>query len=158
MDVTIRGDGLSVMTETGELRHSDRNRELVLEAAVAELAANRLDRFTVEKVSARAGVDVLAVKQMWPNAPELLTAALIAFGERGTPTRYGWPICSGPACVCRCSCTTARSTMRTVSSWWTPSSTESGPGTDMIPADRDTVKRCRQLSWWWWARGSSASP
>lgn len=79
---TVRGDGLSVMTEMGELRHADLDRERVLEAAVAELAANRIDGFTVEKVSARAGVDALAVKQMWPNAPELLTAALIAFGER----------------------------------------------------------------------------
>ena len=73
------------MTETGELRHADQDRERVLEAAVVELAANRLDGFSVEKVSARAGVDVLTVKQMWPNAPELITAALVAFGERYGP-------------------------------------------------------------------------
>jgi len=83
--VTVRGDGLSVMNETGELRPADRHREHILEAAVAELAANRLDGFTVEKVSARAGVDVLTIKQMWPNAPELLTAALIALGKRHGP-------------------------------------------------------------------------
>ena len=85
MVVAVRGDWLGVVTEMGELRDADRCRERVLKAAVVELAANRLDGFTVEKVSARAGVDELAVKQMWPNAPELITAALVAFGQRYGP-------------------------------------------------------------------------
>lgn len=54
-------------------------------AAVAELAAKNVGAFTLEGVAARAGLDVLAVKQLWPNTPELFAAALIEFGNQYMP-------------------------------------------------------------------------
>ena len=75
-----------VMTETGEPTPAgDPVRHQVLDAALAELVANHFDRFTLEKVAARAGVDVLTVRQQWPNTPELLIAALTEYGDRYVP-------------------------------------------------------------------------
>lgn len=78
-------DGCRVMTETGDLRPADAVRLQILDAALAELIANHFDGFTLEKVAARAGVEVLAVKQDWPNTPELLVAALTEYGDRYVP-------------------------------------------------------------------------
>lgn len=73
------------MTETGDLRRTVPGRQQILDAALAELATAHIDGFTLEKVAARAGVDVLAVKQLWPNTPEILVAALTEFGDRYVP-------------------------------------------------------------------------
>ena len=73
------------MTGTPDLCDADQTKEMVLYAAVAELAAQNVGAFNLEGVAARAGIDVLTVKQLWANTPELFTAALIAFGERYMP-------------------------------------------------------------------------
>lgn len=73
------------MTETGDLRRVDRERALILDTAVAELAARNLSGFSLEGVAARAGLPEIAVKQIWQNTPQLLNAALMAFGERHMP-------------------------------------------------------------------------
>ena len=73
------------MTGVPDLDDAESTREMVLYAAVAELAAKNVSSFNLEGVAARAGVDVLAIKQLWPNTPELFTAALIAFGDRYIP-------------------------------------------------------------------------
>lgn len=74
-----------VMTETGDLHPADPVRQQVLDAALAELGASHFDGFTLDKVAARAGVEVLAVKREWPNIPELLVAALTEYGDRYVP-------------------------------------------------------------------------
>ena len=73
------------MTETGDLRQVDHARALILDAALAELAARNLSGFTLEGVAARAGQPEVAIKQIWHNTPQLLNAALMAFGERHMP-------------------------------------------------------------------------
>ncbi len=61
-------------------------RQLILDAAIAQLAAARFtDDFTLEGVAERAGVDDFAVKQFWPNTPALFSATLVAWGERHMP-------------------------------------------------------------------------
>lgn len=60
-------------------------RNQVLEAALAEIAATNLGEFTLESAAARAGVEVVTVKQIWPNSAELLSAALRDFGARHMP-------------------------------------------------------------------------
>ncbi|MGV1089594.1 MAG: TetR-like C-terminal domain-containing protein [Mycobacterium sp.] len=78
-------DGLDGMVEMSDLHSAERSREVILNAAVAELATKHLDGFTLERVAARAGVDQVAVKQMWPNAAALFAAAYKEFGERHIP-------------------------------------------------------------------------
>lgn len=73
------------MSETGGKACPDAVRAEILDAALAELIANHFDGFTIDNVAARAGVDVMSVKQQWPNTPELLVAALTAYGDRYVP-------------------------------------------------------------------------
>lgn len=73
------------MTETGDLPRTDRGRRLILEAALAEFTTNHFDGFSLDKVALRAGVDVHSVKQLWPNTPEILVAALTEYGNRYVP-------------------------------------------------------------------------
>lgn len=73
------------MTEMSEARQDERSRQLILDAAVAELAARNLEAFTVDGVAARAGVDAVVVKQLWPNTLKLLNASLMAFADRFMP-------------------------------------------------------------------------
>lgn len=73
------------MTEISDVRDAERSRELILEAAVAELAAKNLSSFTLDGVAARAGVDSVLVKQLWPNTLKLLNASLMAFADRFMP-------------------------------------------------------------------------
>lgn len=60
----------------------DAERQAILEAAVAELAARNVSAFTLDGVAARAGVDVVTVKQIWANTPELFAATLKTFARR----------------------------------------------------------------------------
>lgn len=64
------------------VRDTDTERELVLEAAIAELAAKDVGSFTLEGVAARAGVDVARVKQIWANTPGLFTETLVDYHDR----------------------------------------------------------------------------
>jgi AcrR family transcriptional regulator len=73
------------MSRAPDLRDADKTREMVLYAAVAELAAKNVGDFNLEGVAARAGIDTHTVKQLWANTPELFTAALIEFGDRYIP-------------------------------------------------------------------------
>lgn len=73
------------MTEAGDLRHVDGERTLILDAAVAELAARNLGGFSLKGVAARAGLPEVAIKQIWQNTPQLLSAAMAAFRERHMP-------------------------------------------------------------------------
>lgn len=73
------------MSGAADLRDAGKIREMVLYAAVAELAATSVGDFSLEGVAARAGIDAHAVKQLWANTPELFAAALIAFGDRYIP-------------------------------------------------------------------------
>lgn len=57
----------------------------MLDAALAELIATGVGSFTVDGVAARAGMSGDSIRQVWPNAPELLNAALVHFGERQLP-------------------------------------------------------------------------
>lgn len=59
--------------------------ERILDAALAELAAKRIGAFTLDGVAARMGVSSQAIQQIWPNTPDLLSAALRAFAERNIP-------------------------------------------------------------------------
>lgn len=70
------------MTETGDVRHAERSRQRILEAALAELAVRNFDSFSLAKVAERAGLDEVTVKQIWPNAPALFAATYQEFGER----------------------------------------------------------------------------
>jgi AcrR family transcriptional regulator len=63
----------------------DTTRQRVLDAAVEVLLATSVGAFTVEAVAARSGVDLQIIRQVWPNAAQLLTAALRAFGDRHIP-------------------------------------------------------------------------
>ena len=54
-------------------------RRQVLKVAMAELATKSVGSFTLEGVAAKAGVDPMEVRQIWPNTPELYTAAMVAF-------------------------------------------------------------------------------
>lgn len=69
--------------ERGVLSAADRQR--VLEAAITELMAKTAGSFTIEGVARRSGLDLTAVKQVWPNTPSLFTATLDAFTGRNTP-------------------------------------------------------------------------
>lgn len=60
-------------------------RQRVIDAALAELTAKPIAVFTLEGVAARAGVQVQAIRQVWPNAPALFTAALDQFFDRHAP-------------------------------------------------------------------------
>ena len=71
------------MTEAGDLRQVDC--ELILDTAIAELVARNLSGFSLRGVAARAGLPEVAIKQIWHNTPQLLNAALLAFGERHIP-------------------------------------------------------------------------
>ena len=71
------------MTNTGKT--VDATRQLVLEAAVDELSTGSVGSFTMERVAARAGVDVGTVRQMWPNTPELFTEVMKFYGDRHIP-------------------------------------------------------------------------
>lgn len=73
------------MTGASDVRNTDQTREMVLYAAVAELAAKNVGAFNLEGVAARAGIDVLTIKQLWASAPELFTAALLAFAKKYMP-------------------------------------------------------------------------
>lgn len=73
------------MAGVSDVRSSDQIRETVLIAAVAELAAKNVGEFNLEGVASRAGVDLHTVKQLWPSAPELFTAALLAFTDKFMP-------------------------------------------------------------------------
>lgn len=68
-----------------QTRDADAPRRRVLDAAIAELATTTVDSFTMAAVAARAGFEVEAVKNMWPNTPALLTAALIHYGSQNMP-------------------------------------------------------------------------
>ena len=57
-------------------------RQLVLDAAVAELATKKVDAFTLEGVAARAGLDARQVRSMWPNTPDLYSATIMEFAKR----------------------------------------------------------------------------
>lgn len=57
----------------------------ILDAALTELTERSIGQFTLERVAARAGVDVPTVRSHWPNTPELFTATLVAWGERHMP-------------------------------------------------------------------------
>ncbi len=59
--------------------------ERILDAALAELAVRRIGSFTLDGVAARMGVKPQVIKEIWPNTPELLSAALRAFAERNVP-------------------------------------------------------------------------
>ena len=60
-------------------------RQRVLDAALAELATTNAGSFTMAAVASRAGLEVQVVKDMWPNTPELISAALMAFAGRNMP-------------------------------------------------------------------------
>ena len=62
-----------------------RERERVLDAAIAELATTNVGSVTMAAVAQRAGLDVLAVKDIWPNTPELITAALLSYAAQNLP-------------------------------------------------------------------------
>lgn len=57
----------------------------ILDAALAELAVKRIGAFTLDGVAARMGVNPQVIKQIWPNTPELLSAALAAFAQHNIP-------------------------------------------------------------------------
>lgn len=78
-------NGLKLMTEMGDLRHGGRSRQLILDAALTELSAKTFDTFSLEAVAARAGVDEITVKQIWPNSQALFAATYKEFGERHLP-------------------------------------------------------------------------
>ena len=73
------------MTSSPDLDDAARTREIILDAAVAELAAKNVSAFSLEGVAARAGIDVLTLRRLWANTPGLFTAALISFGDRYIP-------------------------------------------------------------------------
>ena len=73
------------MTTTSDLTHDPGRQGSVLDAALAELIATGVGSFTVDGVAARAGMSGDSIRQVWPNAPELLNAALVHFGERQLP-------------------------------------------------------------------------
>lgn len=70
---------------TGVDLHGETARQRVIEAALVELTTKPIAVFGLDGVAARAGVDVLAVRQVWPNAPMLFTAALDQFFDRHAP-------------------------------------------------------------------------
>ena len=57
----------------------------VLNAAIAELAGTNAGVVTMVAVAKRAGVAVQDIKRTWANTPELLTAALMSYGQRSLP-------------------------------------------------------------------------
>lgn len=73
------------MTDTAHPGDVDRLRHVILDAAVAELAGKKVSNFTLEGVATRADISARTVKAIWPNTPELLAAALRAYGERKLP-------------------------------------------------------------------------
>ena len=73
------------MTETGDLRHAGGTRQLILDAALAELATKNFDGFSLERVASRAGIDEIVIKQLWPNSEALFAAAYHEYGERHLP-------------------------------------------------------------------------
>lgn len=60
-------------------------RQRILDATLAELTVKRIASLTLQGVAVRAGVDEQTIRQMWPNAPELVSAALWEFGEQHMP-------------------------------------------------------------------------
>lgn len=69
---------------TGIDLHGETARQRVIEAALVELTTKPIAVFSLDGVAARAGVDVRAVRQVWPNAPMLFTAALDQFFDSHT--------------------------------------------------------------------------
>ena len=69
------------MTQTDSSRLAF-DEQLVLDAAIEELATTSAGMVTVAAVAKRAGVAVEDVRRTWPNQPELLTAALMHYGQR----------------------------------------------------------------------------
>lgn len=73
------------VTETSVPPGGDGAPDRILQAAVAEVAARNFSGFSLEGVAHRAGVDAGALKEMWANSPELLSAAMRDFGARHLP-------------------------------------------------------------------------
>lgn len=57
----------------------------VIDAALVELTTKPIAVFTLDGAASRAGVDVRAIRQVWPNTPMLFTAALDQFFDRHAP-------------------------------------------------------------------------
>lgn len=72
------------MTGVGQTL-DDTTRQQVLDAALDELMLTGVGGFTLERAAARSGVDVQEIRQVWANAPALVTAALRMFGDRHLP-------------------------------------------------------------------------
>jgi AcrR family transcriptional regulator len=71
------------MTEIDLAGHTAR--QAVIDAALVELTSKPIAVFTLDGVAVRAGVDVRAIRQVWPNTRMLFTAALDHFFDRHTP-------------------------------------------------------------------------
>ena len=73
------------MADTAYPSDVDHMRDVILDAAIQELTGKKVSHFTLEGVADRAAVPVRAVRDVWANTPDLLTAALRAFAERRLP-------------------------------------------------------------------------
>lgn len=58
----------------------------ILDATIAELLVSGADEVTLTAVAQRAGVDVQDIRNLWPNKPELLNAALTSYSGQNIPT------------------------------------------------------------------------
>lgn len=73
------------MTDTAYPSDVDRLRQVVLDAAIKELAGKKVSHFTLAGVAERAGFPMQRVMEFWPNTPDLMAAALRAYAERNLP-------------------------------------------------------------------------
>lgn len=59
--------------------------QVILSAAVDELAGGSFAAFSLERVATRAGVEPRTIRQVWPNTPELYAATVTSYTGQHIP-------------------------------------------------------------------------
>jgi Tetracyclin repressor-like, C-terminal domain len=111
-------------------------REIILQAAFDELVVTGIDRFTFDRVSVRAGVDVGVIETLWHDRRVLLMEAVLSSSESiisipDTGTLRGDLALSVESAVAIASTPEGRRQLRS-----------------MLPLDRDFDPTCVQKDFW----------
>jgi AcrR family transcriptional regulator len=115
---------------------SGRVRRIILRAAFDELVATGIDRFSFDRVAARAGIDASVIKTLWHDRRVLLMDAVLSSSESTIPipdtgTLRGDLAISVESAVAIASTPEGRRQFRS-----------------MLPVDRDFDPTCVQKDFW----------
>jgi TetR/AcrR family transcriptional regulator of autoinduction and epiphytic fitness len=87
---------------TAPQRLTDRKREAIIQAAIAEFRANGFDITSMDKIAATAGVSKRTVYNHFPSKEELFAEILNQLWARITAEQETVPY--SPTCLCANSC------------------------------------------------------